>query len=96
MLFLRWRNVVSDEIRFVRSKTKDRLHESRVISATFTREMQAIIERWGNPRSEGPDAYLFKYASGDMTPMEMTSLCNRNLCRLSDEERKYFSKFLLE
>lgn len=90
MLFLRYANIESGEITFVRSKTRHSKGEGQVIRAAVTPLMKEIIDRRGNPPGGGPNVFIFKYARENMTPMEVTnlvrrvtSLCNRSLKKLS-------------
>jgi integrase/recombinase XerD len=88
LITLKYSNIRNGEIYFIRAKT---IHTSRVkkeICAVITPEMQAIMDRWGNPdKSSG--SYIFGFLSGDETPMQITkrardviSNCNRHLRKI--------------
>ena len=64
MLQLKYSNIVSDEICFYRQKTIRTSKVKKEIQATVTPEMQAIIDRWGNPDKK-PNNYIFPYLTGD-------------------------------
>ena len=90
LLFLRYRNVIGNEICFYRAKTFRSMSMPHEIRAAYTPLMKSIVSRWGNQR-ESPDTFLFKFARGDEDPFEadalvrkVTSLCNRNMRRLSE------------
>ncbi len=90
MLFLRYRNVIGDEIVFLRSKTLHTVSQAHEIRAVYSTAMRNIIAKWGNPPDGNPDTFLFKYARGDESPFEenalvrnVTSLCNRQLANLA-------------
>ena len=69
MLQLKYSNIVGDEICFFRQKTIRTSKDKNEIQATVTHEMQAIIDRWGNP-DKLPDSFIFPYLQGDETPMQ--------------------------
>lgn len=89
MLFLRYQNIKDGEIVFQRSKTSKSLSHPIEIRAVYTEDMKKIVARWGN-ECKSPGTYLFKYATGNETPVEVdalvrkvTSLCNRSLKTLA-------------
>lgn len=92
MLYLKYENVVGDEIWFVRAKTSRSSAGSRYIKAVFTPEMRRIVDRWGNRYDGNPDTYLFRYA-GDGDDVFVTASvvrkviarCNRAFARISAE-----------
>ena len=59
---LRFGDIVNGEICFIRSKTEHRLRTLRDIRVVLTPPMQAIIDRWGNPKR--PDAFIFPVLTG--------------------------------
>lgn len=90
MLFLRYRNIVGNEICFYRSKTLRSSSQPHEIRAAYTPLMKEIVSRWGNSY-ETQDTLLFKYARGDEGPFEIealvrkvTSLCNRHMNKLAE------------
>lgn len=54
---LKYRNIVDDEICFVREKTKRTTKVIKEVRAIITPEMNEVLEKWGNPNK--PDNYLF-------------------------------------
>lgn len=90
MLFLRYRNIIGNEISYYRSKTYRSKSVPHEIRAAYTPLMQNIVSRWGNERLS-QDTFLFKYARGDDNPFEVdalvrkvTSLCNREMRILAE------------
>ena len=69
LLKLKYSNIVGDEICFYRQKTIRTSKVKREIQAMITPEMQAIIERWGNPDKK-PDSMIFQYLTGKETAMQ--------------------------
>jgi hypothetical protein len=65
MLKLKYKNIAGGEIHFIRQKTKRTTREQKEIVATLLPEMQAIIDRWGNP-SKKPDNYIFPFLSSSL------------------------------
>jgi integrase len=59
---LKFANIEDGEIYFVRQKTERTNRMRREIRAIVTPEMQAILDRWGNPPS--PDSYIFPILKG--------------------------------
>ncbi len=59
---LKYANIEDGEIYFVRQKTERTNRMRREIRAIVTSEMQAIIDRWGNPPA--PDSYIFPVLKG--------------------------------
>jgi integrase len=88
LLTLKYSNIHNGEIFFYRSKT---IHTSKVkkeVVAIITPEMQAIIDKWGNPDRQ-PDTYIFSFLTGTETPMQMKSrirdvisTCNKRLRKI--------------
>jgi integrase len=64
---LKYANIEDGEIYFVRQKTERTNRMRREIRAIVTPEMQAIIDRWGNPPV--PDSYIFPVLKGDEDAM---------------------------
>lgn len=91
MLFLKYNNIVDDEIVFERAKTKGKMKDAHLIHATLSDRMKEIIDRIGNDYTS-PDTYIFKYARDGMSPMQTSlmvrrviGLCNRNLKTIADQ-----------
>ena len=64
---LRYRDIVSGEICFVRQKTERTTKTRKEIRAVVTERMQAIIDRWGNPSR--PDSFIFPILDGQVDAM---------------------------
>jgi integrase len=60
---LKFANIEDGEIYFVRQKTERINRMRREIRAIVTPEMQAIIDRWGNPPAL--DSYIFSILNGN-------------------------------
>lgn len=78
LIKLKYSNIVDGEICFVRQKTEHTSRMRKEIRAVITEQMQAIIQRWGNPASA--DNYLFPFLNGRETAMEM-KIKTQNLTR---------------
>lgn len=67
---LRYRNLVSGEISYVRAKTALKKRESEeTINIPLWSVAETIIDRWGN-KPTLPDSYIFPILKPGMTPME--------------------------
>lgn len=91
MLFLKYSNIFNGEICFIRAKTARNTKHSKTIHAVITPEMQAIIDKWGNPPLS-PDTYIFPFARGTEDPFEKVKLirevvtaCNQILKKITQE-----------
>jgi len=73
LLKLKYGNIVGDEIYFYRQKTIRTSKVKKEIQATITPEMQAIIDRWGNPEKK-PDNYIFPYLTGGENKIQEKSI----------------------
>lgn len=69
---LKFRNIIDGEICFIRQKTQRTTAAMREIRATLTPEMQAIIDRWGNPPE--PDNFIFPYLNGSEDAMRRKAI----------------------
>ena len=83
MIYLKYRNIVGDEIWFVRAKTRNS-SGSRVVRAAITGRMREIIGRIGNPCDGNPDTCIFRCADSSTDDYHMTmhvrkvvARCNR-------------------
>lgn len=92
MLYLKYKNVVGDEIWFIRTKTSRSTAGSKYIKAIFTPEMRQIVEKWGNRNDGNPETYLFRYAGvcDDVfatanVVRKVIARCNRALAKISAE-----------
>ena len=59
---LKYRDIVKGEIYFERTKTRNTIRTLRDIRVVMTPPMQAIIDRWGNPKL--PDNFIFPVLTG--------------------------------
>lgn len=59
---LKYRNIVNGEICFVRQKTEHTTRTRKEIQVIITERMQAIIDRWGNPKK--PNNFIFPILDG--------------------------------
>jgi integrase len=73
LLKLKYSNVANGEISFFRSKTLHTTSEKKTICAIITPEMQAIIDKWGNP-DKSPDNYIFPYLKDNDTPIHQKAV----------------------
>jgi hypothetical protein len=64
------RKVFSGQVKicFVRQKTERTSKTVKEIRASVTPEMQAIIQRWGNPY--GTDNYIFPFLADNETALQ--------------------------
>lgn len=92
MLYLKYSNVVGEEIWYVRSKTRYSASGGKQIKAAFTPEMRMIVARWGNVYDGNRDTYLFRYASASDDAFDVAAKvrkviaqCNRALARIAHE-----------
>jgi integrase len=69
MLQLRYRDIENGEICWYRAKTMRTTKNKKKICATITVEMQAIIDKWGNPDKK-PDTIIFQYLTGNEDPIK--------------------------
>lgn len=65
MIQLRYSNIIDGEIHFIRQKTSRTSINRKVIKVSICPEMQAIIDKWGNPPTM--DNYIFPFLKGDET-----------------------------
>jgi integrase len=87
LLQLKYSNIVGDEIRFYRQKTITRSRKKKEIIAFLLPEMQALIQRWGNP--DRSDNYIFPFLSTGLSAIEerriiknVTSLINKKMTKI--------------
>jgi integrase len=88
IITLKYSNIHNGEIYFYRAKTIRTSKTKKEIAAIITPEMQAIINRWGNPNKK-PDSYIFGFLNGDESPLKIKSRtrdvisnCNRRLRKI--------------
>lgn len=94
MIFLRYSDIKNGEVCFLRDKTARSTGHSKLIHATITPEMSAIIKEWGNKDKAG---FIFPFASGGETELQKVRLtkkvvesCNKSLrtiCKDLDLEK---------
>lgn len=90
MIFLKYRDIVDGEFHFVRSKTSRCVGDSKIIVAPITPMMSEIMEKRGNGIEGKADQYIFRYAKGSETPLEVSLLtrkvihqCNNAMKRIA-------------
>jgi len=88
LITLKYANIQNGEIFFIRAKTINTAKVKKEICALVTPEMQAIMDRWGNP-DKRPDAHIFGFLAGNETPLQIKkrtrdviSNCNRHLRKI--------------
>ena len=88
LISLKYANIQNGEIYFIRAKTINTAKMKKEICALITPEMQAIIDKWGNP-DKSPDNYIFDFLKGNETPLQIKtrvrdviSNCNRRLRKI--------------
>ena len=91
---LKYRNIdlKSNEIRFIRTKTaRSKRNEIEYIEIPITKEIKAIIEKWGN-KPETPDSYVFPVLVDNITPKQAferakqaVKTTNKHLKRIGEE-----------
>ena len=91
MVYLKYGNIVNDEIWFIRSKTRNG-PGAKMIRAAITGRMREIMEAIGNPFDGNPDTFIFRCADGSsddfhrtMHVRKVVSRCNRALARIASE-----------
>lgn len=65
---LKYKDIVGGEICFIRQKTRSTTKRQKEIRAALLPQMQAIIEKWGNPPK--PDNYIFPILDPGETNIE--------------------------
>lgn len=70
IITLKYGDIHNDEIYFSRSKTIRTSKVKKEICAIITPEMQAIIDRWGDPDKK-PETYIFGFLNGNETPIQI-------------------------
>ena len=91
MVYLKYGNIVNDEIWFVRSKTRNS-PGAKTVRAALTGRMREIMESIGNPCDGNPDTLIFRCADGSsddfhrtMHVRKVVSRCNRALAKIASE-----------
>lgn len=83
MIALQWKDIVNNEIIWLRAKTERKNPKERFIHSYITEQMQVIIDRWGNKESK----YVFGFLNDKMTPVQK-SVCCKNIIRLTNKHLK--------
>jgi integrase len=88
LVTMKYSNIQNDEICFMRTKTVRTSKVKKEICAVITPEMQAIIDKWGNPDKQ-PDNYVFGFLQGGETAVQIKaktrdviSRCNKYLRKI--------------
>ena len=69
MIQLKYSDIIDGEICFIRQKTSRTATKRKTIHIELTTEIQAIIDKWGNPNYG--DNYIFPFLKGDESPREI-------------------------
>lgn len=77
MIFLRYMDIKDGEISYVRSKTAETLHRSKVIRATVTPLMSEIMARSGNGAEGDAEKLIFRIAKGNEKPMQVSHIVRK-------------------
>lgn len=87
---LKFGDIRNGEIYFSRSKTIRTAKKKKEICAVVTPEMQAIIDKWGNPEKK-PESYIFNFLNGGETSIQIKSKtrdiisrCNKYLKKIGN------------
>ena len=88
MLFLKYGDVVDDEIIFIRSKTSRSRGNPKAIRVPVTPYMCEIMERCGNGRHGRDEQYIFKHARGGEKPMEVSMLVRKAVQQCNEAAKK--------
>lgn len=87
---LKYSNILNGEIFFVRQKTERMTKSRKEIRAVITAEIQAIIEKWGNPPS--PNNYIFPILDGSENAVQLkkktqfaTRVINKHMAIIAKE-----------
>lgn len=83
MLFLRYKNIIDDEVVFIRSKTSSSGNR-KAIRASVCPLMRTIMDRSGNGQQGKPEHFIFKHAKGGESPMKTAKLVRRVICQCNE------------
>jgi integrase/recombinase XerD len=89
---LKYSNIRQGDVCFYRQKTVAKAKVKKLIQAVLTSEMQVIINRWGNSKSES-DSYIFPFLKGDETPEDERRII-KNITHLMNDKMKGIGKAL--
>lgn len=91
MVYLKYGNIVDDEIWFVRSKTRNS-SGTKTVRAALTGRMREIMATIGNPCDGNPETFIFRCADGSsddfhrtMHVRKVVARCNRALAQIASE-----------
>ncbi len=87
---LKYRNIIDGEICFVRQKTKHTSKKQKEIRAIIIPQMQAIMEKWGNPPV--PDSYIFPILSPEDVDPEKIFLKKNHFTGLLNKRMKMIGR----
>jgi len=87
LLRLKYSNIVNDEICFYRQKTIRTSKVKKEIRASVTPEMQAIIDRWGNPDKK-QESIIFQYLTGEEDPVKAHNIIHDVVKRTNKKLKK--------
>ncbi|WP_299819469.1 site-specific integrase [uncultured Pontibacter sp.] len=83
---LKYSNSRNGEICFYRQKTIAKAKKKKLIYATITPEMQAIMDRWGNKSGE-PNDFIFPILKGTESPVDERRVI-KNITHLINDKMK--------
>ncbi len=79
---LKYKNIDSDFITFVRRKTRRSSKGSKPITVPVTDDLKRIIERWGN-KSKAPNNYIFNIINDEMPERAVRYALDRLISRVN-------------
>lgn len=89
---LKYSNIIDGEICFIRQKTKHTAKKQKEIRAIIIPQVQAIIEKWGNPPT--PENYIFPILLPEDTDPEKIFLKKNHFTRALNKRMKMIGKAL--
>jgi len=84
---LKYKNIDSEFISFVRRKTRKSSKSSKPIRVAVTDDLKRIIDKWGN-KDRSPENYLFRFINDDMTEKKIRRRLDDLIKRINDHMRK--------
>jgi integrase len=88
---LKYKNIKDHEICFIRQKTERTAKTRKEIRATVSKEMQNIINKWGNKPQ--PDSYIFSFLTGKEDAAKRKDI-TRDLTKRINTRMKMIGKHL--
>ena len=91
LIKLKYSNIIDREIYYIRQKTERTTKNRKEIGAFIVPEMQAIIDKWGNPVDL--DNYIFPYLKGNETPLQRKDI-SKDVTKRINKRMKHIGKEL--